>query len=760
MGQDKAFNTKDIKKIKSINTTINKLLNNVAGSTLGMSLDREHERMELELDISKAVDNEYEQMSRYNSSKDFTSFVNNIMRKSDGVSIGSSGNLSDDLEKLIGSDPSGFGTYFQDRYRNINNQYEDLRILTEHVHELETAVTTLRDSIVCADQAGMNVTKIITFENIKEDRAAQLIDKVNELEKKYKLEDKLHDIIVPNTLTYGNYFYMTMPYNKIFSKFKNRNLNGVGTAVKESLYVAPSDKHKDAVDNSIDVSAIVEACNGDPNIGRISEKDIRNDFIRICERAEIITGDGDLPLLEDASISSLSDPNLLKMIAKKKSKGGNRNIRSSDGTIDTGAMDGTIDPEFADVTGVYTKLLSPLRTIPEYVLDECIGYYIVYEKYQDNNSSSLRSNLFTKNSVFLQPAASKETQSAIVDTLVTRIVQKMDSKFVKNNPKFRELIANALMYDDLYKKDFRIQFVSAEYITHFKINENIETHLGTSALRKSIFYGKMYMMYLLYTVINTVTRGSDMRVFNLRNSGIDKNPSKYTQLAARQCKENTINYNDLSSMQTVLNKTGKSKDIFINTGSSNEKPFDVDVIAGQDTPINTDFMEFLRNNMINGTDVPSVITEYVNTSDYAKGIEMGHIKYNSKVASTQRELEPATTEAYAKLLKFENPDVTEQELEALSVKYQRPKALNTQNGADIVSNAEQIATFVVKIVCGDSSEEESIKDELFRYVVKQMSLPGILDNIQAFEEALVKIKARAKLVKAEKDITSTGEQEQ
>jgi hypothetical protein len=59
MGQDKAFNTKDIKKIKSINTTINKLLNNVAGSTLGMSLDREHERMELELDISKAVDNEY-----------------------------------------------------------------------------------------------------------------------------------------------------------------------------------------------------------------------------------------------------------------------------------------------------------------------------------------------------------------------------------------------------------------------------------------------------------------------------------------------------------------------------------------------------------------------------------------------------------------------------------------------------------------------------------------------------------------------------
>jgi hypothetical protein len=90
MGQDKAFNTKDIKKIKSINTTINKLLNNVAGSTLGMSLDREHERMELELDISKAVDNEYEQMSRYNSSKDFTSFVNNIMRKSDGVSSSSS----------------------------------------------------------------------------------------------------------------------------------------------------------------------------------------------------------------------------------------------------------------------------------------------------------------------------------------------------------------------------------------------------------------------------------------------------------------------------------------------------------------------------------------------------------------------------------------------------------------------------------------------------------------------------------------------
>lgn len=744
-----------IKGIEGINKTVNSMLGTVGTSTLGLTIDREREREELEKNINISVTSEYEKMAKYASSKDFTMMLNQLISKNN------SDGFTGDIDKLLGDNVNGMGTYFNDKYRNINYMYEDLKLLMEHVHELDTAVTTMRDSIVSADTAGATLTKTISFSNVSEEREAKLKDMVSEIEKKYKLEDKLHDIIVPDTLIYGNYFVMTMPYNKIFSKFSKRNGMGI-SAIREATTIDIEKAKKDtAYMESIDVQMLVESYKKDNIESDVPQPKILRDFVvETLGRTEVIT-DGDLPLLEDASIASLTDQKLLDRLAKKKMSKGSRVETTADGTIDTSKMYSDVAPEYKDVTGVYVKLLPPLRVVPEYVLDECIGYYVLYENMSPSANSTMRSNMLSRGSGIYNLNTSKETESILVDTIVKKIVEKTDDAFIKNNPQFRELIANALMYDDLYKKDFRMQFVSAEYITHFKINENIETHLGISSLKKSIFYGKMYMMLLLYTIISIVTRGSDMRLFNIRNSGIDKNPSKITQQTARNYKENQISYNDLGSFRTLLNKTGKAKDMFVNTGPQGEKPFDIDVVAGQDVQFNTDLLEFLRNNMINGTDVPSVISEYTNTADYAKGIEMGHMKYNSSICSKQREFEPNCAELYGKLLRYEYSDVTESEINSLEFKLQRPKALNSQNGSDIVSSAEQIATFLVKVLCGDSTEvyDELTKDELFKFAIKQMQLPGILDNFELFEEQLAKIQALSKLRNREKELSPKSDEE-
>ena len=445
--------------------------------------------------------------------------------------------------------------------------------------------------------------------------------------------------------------------------------------------------------------------------------------------------------MEDVEITSLSDPNILKMLAAHKRKEAKekkeqtfrdmKDISTPDSVVNTAdiSQDDAVLPEYKDVSGIYMKLMSPLRTVPVYILDECIGYYLLYETYGTIRNNMLQNNQLNRTSLVFQHVRNKDAATSIVDVIAMRIIQKIDNKYVKNNPKFRELMVNALMYEDLYRRDFKVQFVSAEYMTHFKVNEDVETHLGVSMLRRSLFYAKLYMTTLIFKVVSTVTRSNDTRVFYVKQSGIDRDVQAQVQRAAREYKENQISFNDVASVNTLMSKAGHAKDMFVATGKSGERPLEIDIVSGQQIDLNTDFIEFLRKNMINGTDVPAVILEYNDSADFARSIDMGHIKYASKICSVQRELSNPCTAFYRTLIHFEHPEVTEDELMAITYRFNRPKSLAIQNDADVYGNAEQAAAFMVKIICGENTEKytDEVKDKMTNYLIANVILPGMYD---------------------------------
>lgn len=756
----------DAQELKLITQRFSDYFLNVSNSTVGYSQTNSIELDAKRRKLNQVINQQYDDMTAF-SGPDFSKFINDALKDPSGNET--------NLEKVINEDANTFSTFFYERYKNINNKYEDLRMVTEQLCELATAVTTLRDDVTASDGILADVSKTIAIDGISEDRREELTKIIKDIEQRYNLDAKMHDTIVPNTLTYGDFFVFHQPYNRIFSKFElmrrsnpmlykesygNETHESVVrlAVVKESMVNGKRVPKIEADGIDRDVDTIYEAFDmaipmeNQQERRQLTKANIRQYLLDKYANIEVIN-DGAMPLMEDAEITSLSDPNILKKLASHKRREAKqqrdqvsrdlKDIGTPDSVVNTADINQNdmVLPEYKDVSGIYIKLMSPLRTVPVYILDECIGYYLLYETYGTIRNNMLQNNQLNRTSLVFQHVRNKDAATSIVDIIAMRIIQKIDNKYVKNNPKFRELMVNALMYEDLYRKDFKVQFVSAEYITHFKVNEDVETHLGVSMLRRSLFYAKIYMTTLIFKVVSTVTRSNDTRVFYVKQSGIDRNVQNQVQRAAREYKENQISFNDVASVNTLMSKAGHAKDMFVATGKSGERPLEIDIVSGQQVDMNTDFIDFVRKNMINGTDVPAVILEYLDSADFARSIDMGHVKYASKICSVQRELNVPCTDFYRKLIHFEHPEVTEDELMAISYRFNRPKSLTIQNSIDIYDNAERAAAFIVKVVCGENTEKytDEVKDKMTNYLVANVILPGMYDwdNLQETADAII-----------------------
>ena len=118
------------------------------------------------------------------------------------------------------------------------------------------------------------------------------------------------------------------------------------------------------------------------------------------------------------------------------------------------------------------------------IMDEVIGYFYIKTDNMTPISGVLSSTLYQ------QKFNQKRTEQDIVGDIAARIIQKFDHKFLKNNPKFKKIIVEALNHYDLNEQAIKFQFIPKEYVVPFKIDVDEEGN-GTSMLDGSLFYAKL-----------------------------------------------------------------------------------------------------------------------------------------------------------------------------------------------------------------------------------------------------------------------------
>ena len=720
-----AKDNKDISTAKKINKPLTKLnglfndlLDSISYNTFNSDNAREKELKGIVKDIDDVIFQEIKSLTNF-TGDDISTFLVKLFNEYETEQT----QAVKGIEDIFSADSAGIFQFFQDRYKNQNLLYDDLSMICEQLYELEEAVSSTRDAIVTSDDVSQSISRTLKFKNSSEEETSKqsYIATIESIEKKLKLIPKIKNHIIPKTLQYGKYYGYAIPYSKLFERYYLNKIKAQKTTTT-----------LEGVDDNF-----IREFKKDNNISATG--DLKKTFNSIIEGIEVYNDEFAVPVIEGVELSELIDDEKFKKSVDSSIKAAQKTSQKpknmfADGTVDTGKL-----PDFSTVKDCYVKLIDPRKIIPVKILDKCIGYYYIHETPLETSKSPFTTQIKINNTGSTNSA---ELEHTFLSKITDKIVKSFDKKFLENNSKFKELIMNALEYNDLYKKQLKFQFIPVDYITEFTVNEDEEGN-GRSILWRSLFYSKLFLALLIFKMITIITKSNDTKIYYVKQSGIDKNVANKVQDVARSVKERQINFTDLLNYNSMVSKIGANKEIFMPVGRSGERGIEFDVLAGQDVQLNTDLMDMLRTGFISATGVPSVIMNYVNEADYAKTLVMANAKFVGRVVNHQMDFNGSITEFYKKIIKY-STDIPEEMVETFEFSLAPPKSLNNMNMSDLVSNADSTLNFMVKAYMGENAnmtdDMNIMKDLLYRNLAKEV-LPMIPWNAadRIYEEAKIEL---------------------
>lgn len=677
---------------------------------------------------------------------DITSFLSQVVSADNKYRAGED-TLNNQFNDLSGNEYSSMQSFIYDAYRNRLLQQSDLHEVSSQLIELSEAIMITRDAIISADTVEGRLNRSITFENIDDDEIDNYNSIVENMENKFQLLEKIKNFIIPKTLEYGEYYVYIVPYSELFNKFqqqKTRNVTNTGILRRFNESTVLEGFNDTKKENKLtELDMFLEDCYNKYHIrengkysdkkssdNRINKDEFKSDLKNIMENIIISTDDIPIPFLEEGleSIEYINnqhnnvvteDNTLFKKVIKNNKTDGGVKISKKG--------------EFDDIGDCYVKMIEPTKIIPIKIMNTILGYYYV----QDEDITPLSGAV--SSSLYFSRFNEHSRQQTIIDSLAERVVQQFNKPFLKNNLKFKEVIVDCFNYYNLNENRVKMQFIPAEYIVRFKIDEDIDGN-GTSMIKKSLFYAKLYLMILLFKIMSIIMYSNDQKINYIKQSGLDKNLANRVQEIARLQQSRQINISDLFSYTTLINKVGNGNAVYMPTGRSGERPIETEILSGQDVQLNNDLLEMLKNAYITGTGVPAAILNYLNEADYAKTVEQNNSKFNARVINYQLDFNPIITDMYKRIMKW-STNIGEEKISNFNFTLTQPRSATANAKAELISQFNTMAEFLTGLLYPDPGQAEnpdSLNAEIreFKKLYAREQLPMI--NFDDIEEMINK----------------------
>lgn len=643
---------------------------------------------------------------------DITSFLSQVVSADNKYRAGED-ILNNQFNDLTGNEYSSMQSFIYDAYRNRLLQQADLHEVSSQLIELAEAIMITRDAIISADTVEGRLNRTINFENIDDDEVDNYNSIVENMENKFQLLEKIKNFIIPKTLEYGEYYVYIVPYSELFNKFqqqKTRNVTNTGILRKyaESTVLEGFDDTKK--ENKLsELDMFLEDCYNKYHMRenskysdkkssdtKINKDEFKTDLKNIMENIIISTDDIPIPFLEEGleSIEYINnqhnnvvteDNTLFKKVIKNPKNDGGVKISKKG--------------EFDDIGDCYLKMIEPTRIIPIKIMNTILGYYYV----QDEDITPLSGAV--SSSLYFSRFNEHSRQQTIIDSLAERVVQQFNKPFLKNNLKFKEAIVDCFNYYNLNENRVKMQFIPAEYIVSFKIDEDIDGN-GTSMIKKSLFYAKLYLMILLFKIMSIIMYSNDQKINYIKQSGLDKNLANRVQEIARLQQSRQVNISDLFSYTTLINKVGNGNAVYMPTGRSGERPIETEILSGQDIQLNNDLLEMLKNAYITGTGVPAAILNYLNEADYAKTVEQNNSKFNARVINYQLDFNPIITDMYKRIMRW-STNIGEEKISNFNFSLTQPRSATANAKAELISQFNTMTEFLTGLLYPDPGQAEN-----------------------------------------------------
>lgn len=728
---------------RKLSGNINALMDNLSSMTYGVQ--RTDKIDQLQTDFKSLLKGEVDSITKI-ADGDTTSFITKLFSENN-KRVASE---MKDIEEFFAGNQDALEAFISEQYRNRLLKQADLHEVATQLVELQEAIIITRDAIISADIVDGHMSRTLTMDDDDMDKdQGNYTPIIQQMEKKFKLQEKIKNFIIPKSLEYGEYYVYVIPYSKIFEDFareqgstKNRQYVAYHESTDidgETLYDFINSKDKKSLSDF--TKTITEAVTDHPHyedIVRVSSKNSAKANAQIKEELEsclknisVNNKATPLPIIEEG-VASLREYyqkyESAKVFMEADKKQENISFDNIMKGIDTGihitdsstGINGkkksgkNRDTDFSNIKDCYVKLIDPMHLFPIELMNEVVGYYYIQEDDITPLSGILTSTIYYSN------YDNSATENNILTTIAETIVDAFDKKFLEKNEKFKNLIVEALSFYKLNNKRIKFQFIPKEYICPFKINEDENGH-GVSIIENSLFYAKLYLMLLLFKMMAIIQNSNDTKVNYIRQSGIEKNVSNKIQEIARKKQERQITLPDMFTYTTMVNKIGQGSELYVPVGKSNERGIETEILQGQDVQLNSDLLEMLKKAYISGTGVPDVLMNYFNEADFAKTLELANNRFQGRVISFQLDYNTQITNLYRQIARY-STTIPETIVNSIEFNFIQPKSSNANVTNDLLNNHNALSEFLVQLF-NNTQQDMPPKVMKFKLALAKSRLP-------------------------------------
>lgn len=672
---------------------------------------------------------------------------------------------------------------------------QDLDLVISQIPEWYTALQITRDAICESDVVDGKLSRDIKFDRTKltEQEQGNIISKVEEVEERLELHSIIKNHVVFNTLEYGEGYIYAIPYAKVFQdlykyRLSNRSNNGSRTNVdmtetssvlngygfgESAIEVSLNDtivndsstsngkKHsKTGVFTEAEIIEInpmyrtkVFNEDGSENKRVSTEMDrvIDEQLDYITRNIRYIESDIALPVIEESAhdlkcvyaTKYHDQEDYVQEVDNLFTKVMNDSYYMEDGEEET---DKSVDNDFSNIKGVYLKILPATKLIPIRVDRNIIGYYYISDLTRPEESGQ-RKNSGLTGYTLRSPSVGYDTFSPdrmFCEKLASKIINNFNMKFMKDNISLHQQIVSILESHKFNEAMMRFVFIPAEHVIQCSINKD-GVGKGHSMLEPGLVTARMYMFLKLYTILFQINN-SQIRVYNLRMSGIDKNYQEMIKSTMRKFQSRRVTVNDIFNYRSSMTKVSGGSELIMPLGAGDQPPISVDSIAASEAPINTELLEQLKNESINAQPVPSLMVQTGGESqiEFAKETELANTRFNTMISSYKIDLNSDITRLYRLILRWET-DIEPEIIRDLKYVLKMPTAKTLNVTVEMINNFNALLEVVLPIFLRkeelDTDEKPSETAREYKKLLLAEYIPQI--DIDHFNELAEKARNTA-----------------
>lgn len=691
--------------------------------------------------ILTVIDPSYKEKSILDDkNKEFRSIIDRELNLAKGVSGGSivdfvasmqintakqNGSYTKDMElhkdNLFVKDIGNVFSYYQEAYKNRYLEMTDLKFITKFIPAVGEAVRTTVDTITSSDSISDTVNfKFELPPSISEEDNNAIRKEIERVEKELKLRKHLRNTVYKNTTITGCNYVYRISYKELFEKFsrikaeQEDKINGFSSNTKSKSKSANESivnvDYMPAIESYIDTM--------DENYDNKLEINEKKNIKKACITGlpHISVDNSDILFNAMESMSNFNIDELKSALESKTKTEREINVQNSVLNGTTVSVDATKDinetknkGENFDITGTYIKYLNSNSVIKVTAFDNTVfGYYVLHKNTKRSRSkgtSNLQDSLFAN--THINERKREDAVNKIIDTISESVIRSFSNKFVTENSEYKKLIADCIIENGL-DGNYNIQFIPAEYIEEFKINED-EDGNGVSILSDAIFPGKLLLDLIIGKLSNYFNKSGNKTVYHIYKGPVNRHGLNQTDRIMQDIQQSGISVNDILTPNVMFNKLNRDGNIAMPMTSNGKKLIELEQLEGQQVDMSTDYEDKLEGMTVMATGVPSVIMEYRGQADFAKQIVSGNIKWAGRVCTYQADLEEPTTDFYRYIL--QNGNLTDSQKDivrtGLFVKLPRPRILVNGNNGEFIRTVIDNSESIAKLYVPDDSQDPS-----------------------------------------------------